>query len=142
MEFKEKIKSIYQKSGLTPPFFRTICQDLDLDKKNATDILHMLIDEKSIVKTKDDLYFDAVQINTLEQKLVKFLKEKESISTPDFKEMTGLKEGLAIKTTQAITVVVAFAVVAALFYFLNKTILVAKRSFMAIHRPQFSLYQV
>jgi branched-chain amino acid transport system permease protein len=47
--------------------------------------------------------------------------ERFIISARDFKEMTGLKEGLAIKTTQAITVVVAFAVVAALFYFLNKT---------------------
>jgi selenocysteine-specific elongation factor len=95
-EFKEKIKNIYQKSGLTPPFFRTICQNLDLDKKNATDILHMLIDEKSIVKTKDDLYFDAREINTLEQKLVKFLKEKESITTPDFKEMTGISRKFVI----------------------------------------------
>ncbi|MEJ6398243.1 branched-chain amino acid ABC transporter permease [Yoonia sp. 208BN28-4] len=47
--------------------------------------------------------------------------ERFIISARDFKEMTGLKEGLAIKTTQAITVVVAFVVVAILFYFLNKT---------------------
>ncbi len=87
-EVKEKIYKIYQASGLTPPFFRTICQDLNLDKKNAIDVLHMLIDEKSIVKTKDDLYFDAKKIDDLKQKLVKFLKEKESITTPDFKGMT------------------------------------------------------
>jgi branched-chain amino acid transport system permease protein len=47
--------------------------------------------------------------------------ERFIISARDFKEMTGLREGLAIKTTQAITVVVAFVVVAALFYFLNRT---------------------
>ncbi|MCP3873966.1 MAG: selenocysteine-specific translation elongation factor [Desulfobacteraceae bacterium] len=93
---KEKIKKIYQGSGLTPPFFRTICQDLDLDKKNATDVLHMLIDEKSIVKTKDDLYFDANEIKTLEQKLVNYLKEKESITTPDFKGMTGVSRKFII----------------------------------------------
>ncbi len=86
-EVKEKIKSIYQSSGLTPPFFRTICQDIKIDKKNATDVLRMLIDEKSIVKTKDDLYFDAEIIETLKQKLIEFLKEKESITTPEFKEM-------------------------------------------------------
>ncbi len=38
-----------------------------------------------------------------------------------FKQMTGLSEGLAIKTTQAITVLVAFIVVALLFWFLNRT---------------------
>ncbi|MBV1867412.1 MAG: branched-chain amino acid ABC transporter permease [Marinosulfonomonas sp.] len=39
----------------------------------------------------------------------------------DFKEMTGLSEGLAFKTSQGITIVTAVAVVAALFWFLNRT---------------------
>ncbi len=43
------------------------------------------------------------------------------IKARDFKEWTGLNEGLAIKTSQAITVVVAVIAVAALFWFLNKT---------------------
>ncbi|MFT5629595.1 MAG: branched-chain amino acid transport system permease protein [Gammaproteobacteria bacterium] len=47
--------------------------------------------------------------------------ERFIISARDFKEMTGLKEGLAIKTTQGITVVVAIFVVIVLFWFLNKT---------------------
>ncbi len=43
------------------------------------------------------------------------------ITARDFKEMTGLDEGLAIKSTAALTVVVAIIVVALLFWFLNKT---------------------
>ena len=43
------------------------------------------------------------------------------ISAREFKQMTGLNEGLAIKTTQAITVVTAIIIVALLFWFLNKT---------------------
>ena len=43
------------------------------------------------------------------------------ISARDFRTMTGLDEGLAIKSTAALTVVVAVIVVAALFWFLNKT---------------------
>ncbi len=43
------------------------------------------------------------------------------ISARDFKEMTGLDEGLAIRSTQAITVIVAILAVVALFWFLNKT---------------------
>ena len=95
-EVKEKIEKIYQTSGLTPPFFKTICQDLVIDKKNATDVLHMLIDEKSIVKTKDDLYFDAREIKKLEQRLIAFLKEEESITTPEFKEMTAVSRKFVI----------------------------------------------
>lgn len=43
------------------------------------------------------------------------------ISAREFKAMTGLREGLAIKTSQGITVVVAVIAVALLFWFLNKT---------------------
>ena len=39
----------------------------------------------------------------------------------EFKEMSGLSEGLAIKSSQAITVITAFIVVAAIFWFLNRT---------------------
>lgn len=43
------------------------------------------------------------------------------IKAREFKEWTGLSEGLAIKTSQGITVVTAVIIVAALFWFLNKT---------------------
>ncbi len=47
--------------------------------------------------------------------------ERFIMSVKTFKEMTGLEEGLAIKTIQGITVVVAMIAVALLFWFLNKT---------------------
>jgi branched-chain amino acid transport system permease protein len=43
------------------------------------------------------------------------------IRAGDFKEMTGLEEGLAIRTSQVITVIVMLVSVAALFWFLQKT---------------------
>jgi branched-chain amino acid transport system permease protein len=47
--------------------------------------------------------------------------ERFIIKVRDFKQMTGLDEGLAIKTTQGITVVTAIVVVVVLFWFLNNT---------------------
>lgn len=47
--------------------------------------------------------------------------ERFIISVRDFREMTGLREGLALKTTQGITVITAVIVVALLFWFLNRT---------------------
>ena len=47
--------------------------------------------------------------------------ERFLISVRTFREMTGLEEGMAIRTTQAITVVVAAICVVALFWFLNRT---------------------
>ncbi|MEO0990380.1 MAG: branched-chain amino acid ABC transporter permease [Pseudomonadota bacterium] len=47
--------------------------------------------------------------------------ERFIISAREFKTMTGLAEGLAFRTTQGITIVTAVAVVALLFWFLNRT---------------------
>lgn len=47
--------------------------------------------------------------------------ERFIITAREFKQLSGLREGLAIKTTQGITVITAIVVVAALFWFLNKT---------------------
>ncbi len=43
------------------------------------------------------------------------------INARQFKQMTGLDEGLAIKTSQCLTLVLAIALVAVLFWFLQKT---------------------
>ena len=47
--------------------------------------------------------------------------EKFIIKANEFKEMTGLNEGLAIKSTQVLTIFVTIVVVSILFWFLNKT---------------------
>jgi len=47
--------------------------------------------------------------------------ERFIVSARTFKEMTGLEEGLAIRTTQGITIVTALIVVALLFWFLSYT---------------------
>ena len=47
--------------------------------------------------------------------------EKFILKATEFKEMTGLNEGLTIKSTQAIAIVVTVIVVSIMFWFLNKT---------------------
>ena len=47
--------------------------------------------------------------------------EKFILKAMEFKEMTGLNEGLTIKSTQLITIVVTLIVVSVMFWFLNKT---------------------
>ena len=51
-----------------------------------------------------------------------FLDGKKFIlKASEFKEMTGLNEGLTIKSTQAITIVITMIAVSIMFWFLNKT---------------------
>ena len=47
--------------------------------------------------------------------------EKFILKASEFKEITGLNEGLTIKSTQAITIVITMIAVSIMFWFLNKT---------------------
>jgi len=47
--------------------------------------------------------------------------ERFILKANEFKEMTGLNEGLTIKSTQVLTIIVTVIVVSILFWFLNKT---------------------
>ena len=47
--------------------------------------------------------------------------EKFILKATEFKEMTGLNEGLTIKSTQAITILITIVLVSIMFWFLNRT---------------------
>ena len=54
-------------------------------------------------------------------RIIIFDGEKFIIKAQEFKQMTGLNEGLALNSTQLITVLVTILLVSLLFWFLNKT---------------------
>ncbi len=89
-EARKKILNSYKTSGLTPPYFKDINKTLDMDPSSTGDVLHLLVEEGMIIRAKDDLYFYADTISKLQQKLVAFLEKNEELTTPQFKEMTGV----------------------------------------------------
>jgi selenocysteine-specific elongation factor len=86
---KQRITDIYRENGLTPPYFRDIVKALDVDAKAAKSVLELLVGEGTLIKVKEDLYYDRNALETLKDKLVTHLLEKGEISTPEFKDMTG-----------------------------------------------------
>ena len=93
---RNKIIQTYQSGGLQPPYFREVVKVLQLEPKHARDVLMHLVAEGQIVKTKDDLFFDTEAVAKLKNKLVDFLKANGEISTPQFKEMTGVSRKFVI----------------------------------------------
>ncbi|WP_338031117.1 selenocysteine-specific translation elongation factor [Desulfonema limicola] len=89
-DVKKQILETYTKSGLAPPYFKDLCQKLNLDNKTAKDVLMTLVDEGIIIKVKEDLYFNADYIYELKNRLVDFLKKNEQVTTPQFKEIAGV----------------------------------------------------
>ena len=95
-DVRDKILDTYQTSGLQPPYFKELAKSLDIDAKRAKDVLMHLVNEGSIVKVKEDLYFYKKSINDLRNKLVGFLESQGEITTPQFKEMTGVSRKYVI----------------------------------------------
>jgi selenocysteine-specific elongation factor len=89
-DIKKKIINAYRQNGLTPPYFKELKKSFNIETALAKDVLLLLMDEGIIVKAKEDLYFYAEAVNDLQKRLVDFLKTHEEITTPQFKEMTGV----------------------------------------------------
>ncbi|NOQ20147.1 MAG: selenocysteine-specific translation elongation factor [Desulfobacterales bacterium] len=95
-DVKDKILKTYLNAGLQPPYFKELAKSLEIDAKRAKDVLMHLVNEGVIVKVKEELYFHAGAINTLRKKLVEFLEAQGEITTPQFKEMTGVSRKYVI----------------------------------------------
>ena len=86
---KDTILKTYTASGLTPPYFRDVAKEMNMDAQAVKDVLMHLVEDGRIIKTKDDLYFDKTAIDALKEKIVAFLRENEEITMPQYKEITG-----------------------------------------------------
>ena len=95
-DIRDSILKTYQKGKLQPPYFREVVKTLNTDPNRAKDVLMHLVDEGQIIKTKDDLFFDAKAVEALKKRLVDFLKSQGEITTPQFKEMTGVSRKYVI----------------------------------------------
>ena len=95
-DVKDKILKTYLKAGLEPPYFKELAKSLDSDAKRSREVLMHLVNEGVIVKVKEDLFFHCEAINTLKNKLVEFLEAQAEITTPQFKEMTGVSRKYVI----------------------------------------------
>jgi selenocysteine-specific elongation factor len=89
-DVSRKIVEVYKKSGLTPPYFKELSKSLDIDASVAKDVLVLLVEQGKILKVKEELYFYSEAVLDLKKRLIEFFKENEEITTPQFKEMTGI----------------------------------------------------
>jgi selenocysteine-specific elongation factor len=85
---RQQMAELYLKSGLQPPYFKEIQETFA--GQAGQDVLAVMVKEGVLVKVKEDLYFHQQVIQTLEQKLIAFLKENGRIDMPGFKELTNV----------------------------------------------------
>jgi len=89
-DIRKKILDTYTQNGLTPPYFKDLVQQLDVDDRRARDVLMLLVSEGDIVKIKEDLFFHSPAVEELKNKMVDFLRTRAEMTTPQFKEIAGV----------------------------------------------------
>jgi len=87
-DVRHKIEQAYLESGLQPPYFRDLVASLGQNSAHVKEILMHMLEEKTLVKVKEDLYFHGSAVDSLKNKLVSYLMTNTEITTPQFKEMT------------------------------------------------------
>lgn len=92
----KKILNAYLESGLKPPYFKELCKILDINAASVKDVLMLLVNQKKLVKMKQDLYFHAEVVDNLKNELIDFLSVNKEITTPQFKDMTKVSRKYAI----------------------------------------------
>jgi selenocysteine-specific elongation factor len=89
-DIRKNLLSALKESALMPPYARDLVDSIDADPKQVRDMLMVLVGEGMVSKTRDDLFFDAGAVKAVEAQIIAHIREKGSLSTQEFKEMTGI----------------------------------------------------
>jgi len=84
------IVSAYEKGGITPPNLKDVLEPMGMDFKAASAILRLLQDEGVLIRLNNDLYYHGPVLENIQAKMVDFFADKQEMSAPDFKGITGL----------------------------------------------------
>lgn len=96
-KIKERILKLYQEAGLTPPLFKEVVASVDdLPEKQVIQVINLLVQENSLIKISESLYFAAKAVQELGERVVAYIREHEEIDAPRFKELTGLTRKFSI----------------------------------------------
>lgn len=87
-DLKEKLLSLYREKWLQPPYLKELPGILQADAAGIKNVLMHLVNEGSIVKVKEELFFHAEAIEDLKKRLTQYLSEHGEITPGKFKEMT------------------------------------------------------
>jgi selenocysteine-specific elongation factor len=84
---RQALEKLYLDSGLQPPYFKEI-----KDKyagKTASEVIDVMVKEGVLIKVKEDLFFHKAALDSLQERLVEFLRANGEMTTQQFKDITG-----------------------------------------------------
>lgn len=92
----KKVEEAILNGGLQPPSFRELSEAWSEKEEGIQAIFEHLVHEGTLVKIKGGIFFHRAAFEKLKENLIHFLKKNKEITTPQFKEMTGISRKYAI----------------------------------------------
>ena len=89
-EIEAQLLNAYEEGGITPPNFKDVAAGLKGKPAQHKEVLEHLIKNGQIVKVKEDIYYHKAVLDKLWDQTRTYLKNSGELTTPAFKEMTGL----------------------------------------------------
>ncbi|MBU2550122.1 MAG: selenocysteine-specific translation elongation factor [Proteobacteria bacterium] len=89
-KIQQDLIALYKQSGITPPYFKEAAPGLPGSPAQHKEILDHLVKNGDLVKVKTDLYYHRDSLDQLWNQAREFLQQNRELTTPQFKDMTGL----------------------------------------------------
>jgi selenocysteine-specific elongation factor len=84
---RERLAAVLAGAGLTPPSLAELPERTGGTAEDVKALLKLLVAEGRAVRVSAELYFDAAALAALEARLVSFLRERQGITTQEFKDL-------------------------------------------------------
>jgi selenocysteine-specific elongation factor len=93
---KMRVEDLLVREGLQPPSLKELASRLSIDESEVRNVIHLLVEEGTIIRTKGDIYFHGEAVEEFKGELIQFLRAHHEITTAQFKEMTKVSRKYAI----------------------------------------------
>jgi selenocysteine-specific elongation factor len=93
---KNRVEGLFAKGGLQSPSLKELTSKLSTDESEVRNVIYLLMEERTVIKAKEDMYFHREAVEKLKGELIRFLRAHDEITTAQFKEMTKVSRKYAI----------------------------------------------
>ena len=88
-QLKTALLAAYAAAGNTPPNLKDVLDSLKTDAKAASAVLGLLVNEGSLVKVKDGLYYHAPCVAALEERMRVWFRDHDDLDPAAFRDLSG-----------------------------------------------------
>jgi len=87
-DLKNTIENAFKENLQNPPLLKELLEQNNCTQKELLPVLHLLIQEKKIVKIMDGMYFNAEFIANTQARLIDFFAQNKEMTPTDFKSIS------------------------------------------------------